>query len=462
MRTDLLELAAQLADSATRSRAAAALAGAMDAEALLIFVRDQELHVMLPAQGFPRTLPNGRAWLAFVEAVVAEGSERATLAIKPNEPRPCVGFGAGPDAAFVLVGSTGSVDPTWFRALMPLVARALAADHLAGIAQAQARIAVDNAARASALARSLDRTRQELESALHEAQDRAVELEAQALEMEISQDELSQANLALQEAREESERANRAKSDFLATMSHELRTPLNAIQGHVQLLDLGLHGPVTVEQRESLRRIDMSQRRLLSLVNDVLNLSRIEAGRVDYEITNVIVRDIMDEIAGMVEPQLQAKGLLHELRAPACELAVRADASKLHQILLNLLANAVKFTPIGGRVRVECELESDARIVIIRVVDTGIGIPADKLSTIFEPFVQVSSTHSSIGHGVGLGLAISRDLALGMAGDLTATSRVGEGSTFTLTLPAADEQPEAAKVLAVVDKGNHRDSVQGR
>ena len=445
MRTHLLELAAQLADPGTRARAAAGLADALDAEALLIFVRDHELRTMLPAQGFPQTFPDGRAWRAFVEAAVANGTERALLGVTRDEPlRPCVAFGAGPDAAFVLVGSRGLEDATWFQTLMPLIARALSADQVAAISRAQERIASEAAARASALAGALDRARQQLERALHQAQDREAELEAQAEQMEVAQHELLKANEALQHAREESERANRAKSDFLATMSHELRTPLNAIQGYVQLLDLGLHGPVTPQQREALQRIDSSQRRLQGLVNDVLNLSRIEAGRMDYEITTVVMQDVLEEIAGMIEPQLRSKGLTHDLRTSQCRVAVRADASKLHQILLNLLSNAVKFTPAGGRVHIECELAPERGTAAIRVIDTGIGIPPDMVQAIFEPFIQVSSSHSSIGHGVGLGLAISRDLARGMGGDLTATSEVGKGSTLTLTLPAPEEQPAPA------------------
>jgi len=462
MRTDLLELAAQLADPGTRARAAAGLADALDAEALLIFVRDHELRAMLPAQGFPQTLPDGRAWRALVEAAVANGTERAMLAVtRDAPPRPCIAFGAGPDAAFVLVGSRGSADAAWFQALMPMVARALSADQVAVIARAQERIATEAAARASALAGALDHARQQLERALYQAQDREAELEAQAEHMEVAQKELLRANEALQHAREESERANRAKSDFLATMSHELRTPLNAIQGHVQLLDLGLHGPVTPQQREALLRIDASQRRLQALVNDVLNLSRIEAGRMDYDITTVMVQDVLEEIAGMIEPQLQSKGLSHDLRADQCRVAVRADSSKLHQILLNLLSNAVKFTPRGGHVQVECELAPGGGTAAIRVMDTGIGIPPDMVQAIFEPFIQVSSSHSSIGHGVGLGLAISRDLARGMGGDLTATSEVGKGSTLTLTLSAPEEQPASADHAGLA-KPESRDIVLAR
>ena len=231
------------------------------------------------------------------------------------------------------------------------------------------------------------------------------------------------------------EEANRAKSTFLAVMSHELRTPLNAIGGYVQLLDMAVHGPVTPAQREALGRIDRSQRHLLSLINDVLNLSRIEAGRVDYRIEPVVLDQIVNATMPMVAPQSAAK-LIRIDHGIAGDLRVLGDAEKIQQILLNLVTNAVKFTGPGGSVLVEAGRESPGRI-FLRVTDTGSGIPANMVEKIFEPFVQVDSSHTRSSEGTGLGLAISRDLARGMNGELSATSDVGIGSVFTLTLPAA-------------------------
>src|SRR4029079_14460401 len=139
------------------------------------------------------------------------------------------------------------------------------------------------------------------------------------------------------------ERANRAKSEFLAAMSHELRTPLNAIQGHVQLLEMGLHGPVTPEQREALTRVQRSQRVLQSLINEVLNFARLEAGRIEYEIQPVDVHEVVTSVVQMMEPQLAAKSLAFTMDVPA-SLRVSADADKVRQILINLLSNAIKFT----------------------------------------------------------------------------------------------------------------------
>jgi PAS domain S-box-containing protein len=234
-------------------------------------------------------------------------------------------------------------------------------------------------------------------------------------------------------ARRAAETANRAKSEFLAVMSHELRTPLNAIGGYAELMEMGIRGPLTDQQLEDLGRIQRSQRHLLGLVNEVLNYAKLESGSVRYAMADVAVHEALTDAAGLVLPQARAKGLALRIRECRADLAVRADAEKLRQVLVNLLSNAIKFTDHGSaELSVTCD---DARTVTIRVRDTGIGIPADKLGVIFEPFVQVRADLTRTAEGTGLGLAISRDLARGMGGDLTAESTPGEGSTFRLTLP---------------------------
>lgn len=236
-------------------------------------------------------------------------------------------------------------------------------------------------------------------------------------------------------AQHEAESANLAKSQFLAAMSHELRTPLNAIGGYAQLLGMGVRGPVTREQRDDLARIEQSQRHLLGLINDVLEFARIEAGRVEYRLETVPVAQLLGDLEVFVRPQLSARHLDFHADQPPMDIGVRVDVDKARQILLNLLSNAVKFTAEKGRIDVGCHV-SDGR-VLITVSDTGVGIPPDRLDSIFEPFVQVHRTLTEPTGGVGLGLAISRDLARAMNGDLTVTSTVGKGSTFTLSLPAA-------------------------
>jgi PAS domain S-box-containing protein len=238
------------------------------------------------------------------------------------------------------------------------------------------------------------------------------------------------------------EAANRAKSEFLAVMSHELRTPLNAIQGWLQLLDMELHGPVTPLQRDALGRIDRAQRHLLSLINEVLNFAKLDASAVALELRPVLVEDVLADVVPLVETQLATKHLAFEITLPesahAPPVPVLADREKLGQVLLNLLANAAKFTPRGGRVRLALEEETlgtdGAARVAIRVHDTGIGIPPDRLDDIFEPFVQVDSSLTREATGTGLGLSISRELTRAMGGDIRVHSTPGHGSTFSVVL----------------------------
>jgi len=236
-------------------------------------------------------------------------------------------------------------------------------------------------------------------------------------------------------ARAEAEAANRSKSEFLAVMSHELRTPLNAIGGYAELMEMGIRGPVTPQQGEDLRRIQTSQRHLLGLINEVLNYAKLETGTVHFDVDDVPLREAMAGAESLVAPQARAKGLTLVVGDCPPVLSVRADGEKLRQVVTNLLSNAVKFTDEGGRVEISCSARDEH--VDIVVADTGIGIPADKLGAIFDPFVQVRSDLTRPHEGTGLGLAISRDLARGMGGDLTVRSTPGEGSTFTLTLSRA-------------------------
>jgi signal transduction histidine kinase len=288
-----------------------------------------------------------------------------------------------------------------------------------GIALAQAGIAsmASLALRARTLADAAQRGRLEAANAV---------LAAQSAELEVR--------------RAEAERANEAKSEFLATMSHELRTPLNAIAGYVELLDMELYGPLGGPQRDALGRVQRSQRHLLGLINDVLNFAKLEAGRVEYRVEVVCVAEVLADLAPMVEPQIAAKGLALAVEVPA-GLTANADREKLAQVLLNLLSNAVKFTPPGGRIAVTGR--ATAAGVVVDVADTGVGIAADRLASVFEPFVQVDQRLTRPHEGTGLGLAISRELARGMGGDLVAESAPGAGSVFTVTLAPAQTAPVA-------------------
>jgi signal transduction histidine kinase len=253
-------------------------------------------------------------------------------------------------------------------------------------------------------------------------------------EQVLSRQQVERLLVESEAARAEAEEANHAKARFLATMSHELRTPLNAIAGYAELLQMGVRGELSDAQRDFLGRIQQSQRHLLGLINEVLHFARLETGTVHFQIDGVPIQATLAAAEALVAPQARAKGLTLKLAECPAALFAQADAEKVRQILVNLLSNAVKFTPAGGRVDVVAERRGSD--VAIEVRDTGIGIPPEEITTIFEPFVQVHSDLTRPYEGTGLGLAISRDLARAMGGDLTVDSRPGTGSTFLLLLPA--------------------------
>ena len=258
------------------------------------------------------------------------------------------------------------------------------------------------------------------------------ELEAQVEEAQSATEELEQANEQLHHAMQTAESANRAKSDFLAVMSHELRTPLNAIGGYVELLQLGVHGPLAEPQRDALARVARSQQRLLTLINDVLNFARLDAGHAEYNWSDFSLDSALAALEPLLAPQMRAKGLTYTYAACDRSLTVHADHDRFQQVVLNLLSNAVKFTPEGGGIVVYCDSSADADAVLVHVRDSGRGIPPDRLRTIFEPFVQVDRSLNRPHEGIGLGLSISRELARGMGGDLTVESEIGKGSVFTV------------------------------
>ncbi|CAN5801883.1 hypothetical protein BH11GEM2_BH11GEM2_16240 [soil metagenome] len=267
----------------------------------------------------------------------------------------------------------------------------------------------------------------------------AIELSRAQLEqvvaaMRRTNDDLTEKTHLAEEARHAAEQANRAKSDFLAHMSHELRTPLNAIAGYTDLMQLGIHGELTANQRDDLERIKRAQRLLLGHINDVLNFAKVDAGHIHYDIRPFALRSVVKELDLLVEPQMMARSLQYDGGEIPETIMVCADEEKVRQILVNLLSNATKFTPRGGRISIAAATIGNT--VRIDVTDTGMGIPEDKLETIFDPFVQLERTLSSSHQGTGLGLAISRDLARGMAGQLSVQSVDGAGSRFTLVLPA--------------------------
>ncbi|HEU4641678.1 MAG TPA: ATP-binding protein [Gemmatimonadaceae bacterium] len=234
----------------------------------------------------------------------------------------------------------------------------------------------------------------------------------------------------------EAEQANRVKSDFLAAMSHELRTPLTAIMGYGELLSEGIVGPVTPLQREQLRRIRASSDHLLGIVEQILTFARVEAGREAVTMETVDAAALVEQAVTVFGPQTAAKGLSFEVSQPETPVFVTTDLAKVRQAIVNLLANAVKFTAAGS---VGVTLSADDSRAYIEVWDTGIGIPAEHLERIFEPFWQVQQSSTRLFGGTGLGLSLVRRLIRLLGGDVSVRSVQGEGSRFTITLPRAEQ-----------------------
>ena len=234
-------------------------------------------------------------------------------------------------------------------------------------------------------------------------------------------------------ARQEAEAANRAKATFLTTMSHEFRTPLGAVLGFVGLLNDGLAGPLTPVQRDYLRRIGNAAGSLLRLIEEVLTLSRVNAGRSSALVQEADLGPVVREVADMFHPLLTGKKLALVVETPPTPVVIATDSAKVRQIAINLVGNAIKFTRRG---EVRLTLAQTPTGAELRVRDTGEGITPQEAELLFEPFAQAGTPDRTHGKGTGLGLAISRQLARLLGGDVTLESTPGEGSTFILQLPA--------------------------
>ena len=256
---------------------------------------------------------------------------------------------------------------------------------------------------------------------------------------EASLEERDRARAEADRARRVAQEANEAKRRFLNMISHELRTPLGAIGGYASLLVEEINGSLSAEQRKFITRIQHNQQHLLRLVNELLDLAKIESGNSPLNLSSVSVQRVLDSVYAMIDPQARASQIRLEVRGGDPSLSFYGDGDRVEQIVLNLLSNAVKFTSAGGSVTVTTIPSSDD--IHLEVRDTGVGIPVEKLDAVFEPFFQVEEAPSGKPRGTGLGLAISRELARAMRGDLTVKSVLGEGSTFTLCLPREAATP---------------------
>jgi signal transduction histidine kinase len=272
---------------------------------------------------------------------------------------------------------------------------------------------------------------------LHDAFSRAQRTEARLVEHQNDLERLvAERTRELAQAKDAAERASQAKSDFLSNMSHELRTPMNAILGFAQMLEND--ATLNADQRDSAEEILKGGRHLLELINEVLDLAKIESGHIEVALESVPLASVVEDCRRLIQPLADQRGIV--LTFDASDAAVvRADRVRLKQILLNYLSNAVKYNREAGRVRLETAAGSVAGRWRIAVIDTGPGIPPERMGELFQSFNRLGAESSGI-EGIGIGLALTRRLAVLMDGEVGAESRVGEGSTFWFELPAAERE----------------------
>lgn len=402
-----LRAAATLTDVARRREAARDFARRWSADDLVVFVRDDVVGMSLPAPGFRQTLRGSSAWRELVASAIERQTAEGCVQDKGGELRSAYAVGLPDGTAAVLVGNaTAPPARPLLREILPLFGALFRAEAAAARAGVESKMARHAATQANALAAKLDATRAELQHALNAA-----------------------------------ETASRARDEFLATVSHELRTPLTSIIGWIQLLRLESD---EASLREGLETIDRNARAQSRLIEDILDFSRINAGKLHLNVRPLDLSNVIDAAMEIVEPAADAKGVSIEsiFDSEACHVA--GDANRLQQVLWNLLSNAVKFTPSDGRVTIRLErINSHCELT---VSDTGQGISPEFLPFVFDRFSQADSSSTRAYAGLGLGLGIVRHLVELHGGTVQAFSRgEGEGATFVVRLPSlvADHHTDA-------------------
>lgn len=416
MTARVLALFALLGEIGRRAEAARELVRELGGEELLILIRDEEVNALLPAPGFPRTLPGGDAWRDFVAACTGGTVHRAELPYGAHaEPVPVVGVVASDASLMLVVGGTPALqDFVPLRPLLPLLAATFRGERAVEAAAAQTRLARDAALQAEALARSLDQARQRLEAMAAE--------NARVYEAERA-------------ARQEAEGAIRARDEFLAIAAHELRNPLAGLRLTVQALMRATgRGPVDGARLERYSRIiDGTTSRLVLLVDDLLDVSRLRGGQMRLRTRSM-------DLAGLVREAVErsSRGLAGHhtivMEGVDAEVPVQADPDRLDQVLANLLGNALKYSPEGGEIRVTLTPAESG--ILLRVGDQGIGLPDGAAEAIFQPFGRAPNAAAQNIPGMGLGLYVSRQIVQAHGGRLGAESAgEGRGTTLVLWLP---------------------------
>lgn len=407
-------------------------AQAVGAEEVLLFTKDPQLDVLLPAPGFPGTLKGASAWHEFLNSLRPGTFGKSDL-ISPwsDTVMRCLGAASFDGTVLVLLGGAPDLNLVGqLVSLLPLVGRALhfqLQNMIAGAELLESRLAIE---RANVLTQSLNGLRQELQIALDDAVSEKKKADAAATEVRRINEEL-------QAARDVAVEASRAKSSFLANMSHELRTPLNAIIGYAEMLHEEFEAQNYEHLSTDVQKIRNSGAHLLGLISDILDLSKIEAGKMELELSRVQASEILDEVLQLVEPAASQRGNHLSVTVTPPQLEIVSDRSKLRQVLVNLVSNGVKFTR-GGTVSISGsinQVDEGKRCVVFTVADTGIGMQEDQLPRLFQDFSQLDSKRGNPSAGTGLGLAISKRLTEIMGGEIRVATVYGGGSTFTVTLP---------------------------
>jgi len=392
-------LISALASPEGRRGAARRLAEHLGAEELIVFIRDPEINVLLPAPGFAQTLPSGRAWRSLLDECAARGRSTATLPFPDAGSLKPVAATAGRDGSVLALigGEPRPGEAREVEELLPLLAAAFRGERAMLIAEGQTRVARQAAEQSRALAETLDTTRSDLERALRVA-----------------------------------EAASSAKDDFLATVSHELRTPLTPILGFARMLRTGQLDADGVER--ALASIERNAQLQSNLIEDILDFARIVAGKLRLDVRPLDPAVVVEAAVDVVRPAAEAKGVRIQAVLNPAAGPVAGDAARLQQVVWNLLSNAVKFTPKGGRVQVRVERVNSH--VEITVSDTGEGIAPDFLPYVFDRFRQADNSNTRRHGGLGLGLAIVRQLVEMHGGAVTVHSGgLEQGSTFAVNLP---------------------------
>jgi signal transduction histidine kinase/ActR/RegA family two-component response regulator len=380
----------------------------LGAEQLIIFTSDPELGVLLPAPGFPQTLPDGRAWKGFLAACVRGGEAAARLRPAPAEdPRAVLGIAGEDGSVLVLVGGEPRrAEVAQLQALLPLLAAAFRGERIALIAESRAALARQAAQQATSLAEALDSARASLRQALNRVHE-----------------------------------ADRRKDEFLAMLAHELRNPLAPIRNASELLARTAPGDSRTQSIVGV--IGRQVAHMARLVDDLLDVSRITQGRIELKRETVVLQDVIDQAVETVNPLMRDRRHSLQILTGSDPVYVHGDFARLLQCVVNLLTNAAKYTDPGGRILLELHGTADAALV--EVSDSGVGIPADELPTIFELFVQVDRTLERSQGGLGIGLSVVRRLIEMHGGEVYADSEgVGKGSRFSIRLPRV-EAPRAAQ-----------------